>query len=129
VTSDSAPTGQPRILVVDDEPTLLRAMERMLRRHASVAVADSAEKALEMLGESPAFDVVFCDVMMPGMTGIEFHWEVRRRHGAFADRIVFLTGGTFGGNSLGGIANVCLEKPVSFAEIEAQIRRFVPLVS
>jgi signal transduction histidine kinase len=79
-----------RVLVVDDEPALLRAFKRMLRDH-EVTTAPSGTRALELL-EAGEFDLVLCDVMMPGMSGTELH---RRVPESVARLFVFITGGAF----------------------------------
>ncbi|PIE69731.1 MAG: DNA-binding response regulator [Deltaproteobacteria bacterium] len=64
------------ILIVDDEPDLLRMLARLLSRKAGLAVctAESANAALELLahgkGELP--EAVLTDIKMPGMDGLEF---------------------------------------------------------
>ncbi len=79
-----------RVLVVDDEPALLRAFKRMLRDH-EVTTVPSGTRALELL-EKIEFDLVLCDVMMPGMSGTELH---RRVPEPVARSFVFVTGGAF----------------------------------
>lgn len=60
-----------RILVVDDEDTIRLVLGRFLRsRGFEVATADSADAALEMLAGS-RFDLMLCDVRMPGLSGTE----------------------------------------------------------
>jgi CheY-like chemotaxis protein len=71
--------GKPlrRVLVVDDNPDVLRLFTRMLHvcdDTLSVATAASGEQALEELHSKP-FDLVLLDVVMPGMDG----WEVLER--------------------------------------------------
>ena len=52
--------------------------------------AANADEALRTLSEASGFDVVFSDVVMPGMSGIELGEEIRRRH---PDLPVVLTSG------------------------------------
>jgi len=60
-----------RILVVDDEETIRLVFGRFLRsRGFDVDVAESGEAALEKLSGAP-FDMMVCDVRMPGLSGIE----------------------------------------------------------
>ncbi len=67
-----------RILVVDDEPALLRAYTRALTRDGYEARgATDGVRAKELLAES-RFDVIISDVCMPGMDGIELLRAVRR---------------------------------------------------
>ncbi|HEU5260974.1 MAG TPA: sigma-54 dependent transcriptional regulator [Gemmatimonadales bacterium] len=65
------------VLIVDDEQTLARSAKAFLADHGYEAeVASSAEKALELL-ESLQPDVVFADVRLPGMSGVELLKRIR----------------------------------------------------
>jgi HD-like signal output (HDOD) protein len=72
----------PRVLFVDDEPRILDALSRMLRRFRQqwdMEFAESGELALERCAAGP-FDVVASDARMPGMDGTTLLREVRHRH-------------------------------------------------
>ena len=74
-----------RILFVDDQPELLRAIRRMLFMMADeweMEFAESAKAALEKMEHSRPFDVVVSDMKMPGMDGGTFLHEVTQRHPA-----------------------------------------------
>ena len=62
-----------RVLIVDDEPGARRRLERLLRQAADVDVVDQVETGQEAVAAIRALepDLVFLDVQMPGMTGIE----------------------------------------------------------
>jgi two-component system KDP operon response regulator KdpE len=69
-------TGQ-RILVVDDEPQIRRALRTALTGHGyEVEVADDGEAALTMLAARPP-DAVVLDLMMPGVDGFEVVRQTR----------------------------------------------------
>ncbi|CAN4095988.1 unnamed protein product [Withania somnifera] len=70
--SDQFPAGL-RVLVVDDDPTCLRILEKMLRNcHYEVTKSNRAEIALSMLRENRnGFDIVISDVHMPDMDGFK----------------------------------------------------------
>ncbi len=86
--TDSAPPR--RILVVDDEESVLRAVKRTLRRQGwDVATAVDASAGLQQLQQGPV-QVVISDYKMPGMSGVEFLRQVKERY-PFAQRIM-LTG-------------------------------------
>jgi len=64
--------GGHKILVVDDEPGILRGCERVLRASGhTVQLADRAEKGLEILAEDPDIELALVDLRMPGMDGLE----------------------------------------------------------
>lgn len=67
-----------RILLVDDEPTLLALLRRYLERggHA-VALSETAEDALQTFQESGPFDLVVADLTLPGMNGEELIVKLR----------------------------------------------------
>jgi DNA-binding NtrC family response regulator len=68
-----------RILIVDDEPNIRKILQAALERAGYRPVAtESAEEALRLLGAEP-FDLVITDVLMPGMSGMEFLHEVKKK--------------------------------------------------
>jgi signal transduction histidine kinase/ActR/RegA family two-component response regulator len=82
------------LLLIDDEPLVLRSLRRMLSEH-HVDTARGGAEALEQLRQRQDYDFVFCDLMMPEMDGTVFYAEVERRMPALRDRIVFCSGGAF----------------------------------
>lgn len=61
-----------RILIIDDEPAIRRAMHGILENEGyTITEAASALEALPMLNDN-VFDAIFCDIKMPQMDGIEF---------------------------------------------------------
>jgi len=114
-----------RVLVVDDEPMVALAVRRTLERHHDVTIVHRAQDALEMLRAGERFDVIFCDVMMPNVTGIDFFKEVQALAPAELESIVFLTGGAFASQArqfLEAIPNVRLDKPFMPDELRRLVR-------
>jgi CheY-like chemotaxis protein len=81
-----------RLLLIDDEPLVLRALRRMLSEHA-VVIANGGNDALAKLAGRCDYDLIFCDLMMPDMDGTEVHDAIKRRFPQLLDRLVFFTGG------------------------------------
>lgn len=69
-----------RLLLVDDEPSILHALQRELQRHPyEVLTAESGDEALALLA-SNAVQVILSDHQMPGMSGVELLAEVAERY-------------------------------------------------
>ena len=84
-----------RLLVIDDEPLVGRAVARQLREH-DVVVETRAQSALERLCEGERFDAILCDLMMPEFSGIQLYERLRRERPEMTDRMLFMSGGAFG---------------------------------
>ena len=82
-----------RVLVVDDEPEIRRALSRILGKKHDVALSTNGAEALQRFLAGERYDVVLCDVLMPEMTGIELSDELDRRLPEQSERMVFMTGG------------------------------------
>jgi CheY-like chemotaxis protein len=78
---------------VDDQPEIGRSLARAFAAEASIEVACSGAEALDKMGVGGAFDLVVCDVMMPGMSGPQLLEQVRARHPHRAASFVFMSGG------------------------------------
>ena len=64
--------GLPRILIVDDDQTLLRSMKRILRNRYDVQTEANPYRALVALEDDGPFAVIVSDLTMPGVDGIDF---------------------------------------------------------
>jgi CheY-like chemotaxis protein len=103
------------VLLIDDEPMLANAYRRMLEREHDVRVVSDGHAAIALLAEDPGFDVVFCDVMMPSVSGIAVYRAAVRHRPELARRFVFMTGGAFTAEArtfLDSIVNPRLDKPI-----------------
>lgn len=93
----STPAGPPRpkrVLVVDDEPLILNAVRRILSRTFEVQLAHDADEADALLAGGARFDLILCDLMMPGRTGRGLYEMLGARDPEAAARVAFMTGGT-----------------------------------
>ena len=75
--------GKMRVLVLDDEEAITKLVEVVLKRIGigHVVCAQDAQKAMaHFSGSTPPFDLVICDVVMPGMDGMTFLKQVKAKH-------------------------------------------------
>jgi len=114
-----------RVLVIDDEPSILAVIRHILRGH-EVTVKSSASEAIATLAEGGSFDAILCDLMMPSGGGDVLHaWLVETRP-ALLQRLAFMTGGAFSVRSQEFVANAgvpVVHKPFNAQEITAAIAR------
>jgi CheY-like chemotaxis protein len=118
--------GRARILVVDDEPYVTRALQRSLSPEHEVVTVNGARAALKLLDQGSRYDLILCDVMMPGMTGMDLYMELCRTAPDQAQRIVFMTGGAFTPRALSflqEVPNPKLSKPLDLRQLRALVGR------
>jgi PAS domain S-box-containing protein len=119
-----APLHHGRVLVVDDEPAIGIAIRRALRHEYDVRVATGAAEALRWVTAGERFDVVFCDLMMPERTGMDFYEDLREAAPELLERVVFVTGGAFTDRTrafLDALPNPRLDKPFDVRDLRAAI--------
>ena len=78
-----------RILIVDDEPRVGEMIARLMTAH-EITTVTSGEAALATLALDDQFDAILCDLIMPGMSGLELADAVAERHQGVRARMVFL---------------------------------------
>ncbi|MDB4954932.1 MAG: uncharacterized protein JWO36_2501 [Myxococcales bacterium] len=112
--------ARPRVLVVDDEPTLLVAFARHFADAYDTVTAEGAHQALDILRDDRRFDAVLTDLMMPGVTGMDLYETVRANHPGLERRFLFMTGGVYTARAqsfLATVPNRCIEKPFDHGEL------------
>ncbi|MFW7380746.1 MAG: response regulator [Oligoflexus sp.] len=81
-----------KVLVVDDSKTARREISRIIHNHGILTLeAENGKAALGVLHEKQGISLVFCDVNMPEMNGIEFLEAVKKEEKFKALPIVMLT--------------------------------------
>jgi two-component system cell cycle sensor histidine kinase/response regulator CckA len=120
-------TRRGRVLVVDDEPAVGRALRRILREH-EVELATSGRQALEKLNADARFHAILCDVMMPDLGGKDLYEAVQRAGTGLERRFVFVSGGAFTQGArefLARVPNPTLDKPFDEAAVKRVVRELV----
>ncbi|MGZ3452528.1 MAG: response regulator, partial [Polyangiales bacterium] len=117
--------GRGRVLVIDDEPRLLSVLTTMISEHHEVVTMADARVALDRLRTDDSFDVILCDLMMAGMTGMDLYDALRSSRPGLERRMVFMTGGTFTARArefLSSTPQRWLEKPFEMERLLDVIR-------
>ena len=127
IASGTMPRAEPpsRVLVVDDEPAIGTTLAELLAPDNQVVAVQTAREALTRLREDDRFDVIFCDVFMPQMSGIDLYHCLRVELPGLERRIVFMSGGVFTSSMasfLASVDNRRIEKPFSLGLIERIVR-------
>jgi CheY-like chemotaxis protein len=80
------------ILVIDDEPSIVRGLTRLLHQEGyRVETASNGCEALAQL-QRQRYDVILTDLRMPKLDGCAFYAQLRQRWPALSQRVIFLTG-------------------------------------
>jgi PAS domain S-box-containing protein len=117
--ADAAPVSSDKVLIVDDQPEVLDMAAEMFRTLGfDVISANSAEDALDVLRRTPGIQLLFTDVVMPGMSGLEL--AQRAREIAPGTRVLLASGYTTPVGSLEGFE--FLPKPYRVADILRKLR-------
>jgi DNA-binding response OmpR family regulator len=113
-----------KILIADDEPSIVAAVEFLLKRGGyEVRVARSGDEALELIEASPP-DLVLLDVMMPGRSGYEVCKRLRERPEWKDLKIIMLSAKGRDAEVSRGLAlgaDVYITKPFSTRDLMAKI--------
>jgi CheY-like chemotaxis protein len=108
----------PKLLILDDDEALLRALRRQLGRRYEVETARTAADAYALL-ERERFDAILCDLQMPDVNGLDVYLHLQKTRPDLAQRMIFMTGQT--GSALDrimrGTDNPRLTKPIDVTEL------------
>jgi len=125
--------GGKRVLVVDDELAIASVIERALLQNGhKVWLARNGEQALARIEErqnsGEHFDLVVCDVKMPGLSGPDLYRELSKSQPELAERTIFITGDTLSPNTQQFLDQTqvrCLTKPFTLREFREATSTFL----
>jgi len=120
------PVHRRHILIVEDEPTVARLISDVLTDEGDEveAVLDSRE-GLERI-QSRDYDLIICDLRMPGLDGKDLHRELLRNANPAAQRILFVTGDVLAPHTLQFLEECglpYLAKPFLIEELKLAVQR------
>jgi len=113
-----------KVLVIDDEVAIGRALQRSLGHHHDVVALTNGKEALARIASGERFDVILSDLMMPDVTGMEIYEQLSVATPDQAKRMIFLTGGAFTERArtfLDRVPNPSIEKPFAVSSVLATI--------
>jgi CheY-like chemotaxis protein len=131
VTQRSTPVGvseipaQLRVLIIDDEPEIRRALKRILCRSCVVSTCGNGAEAWQTFVNGEKYDVILCDVLMPETTGMDLFRMLASDYPDQAERLLFITGGATSEAArlfMTKHANRVVSKPFNPSEVEAAVR-------
>ena len=124
----SRPPYRGKLIIIDDEVAVGEMLRCILEEFHDVTVYKRAKPALEELRSNPPPDVIFCDLMMPEMSGMEFFEQLCFEFPDLKSRVIFMTGGTFLpriGEFLEVVPNETLDKPFDAEHLMKKLNRLL----
>jgi two-component system NtrC family sensor kinase len=117
-----------KVLIIDDEPGLLKIMDQALSREHEVSVLKSTGEALNRIRCGEVFDAILCDMWMPWMSGFEFMRNLEETNPTLAKKVIFVSGDKFTRLEtalMSSAGSGCLAKPFSLKSMMAKVREVV----
>ena len=115
-----APASIRSVLFVDDEVSLLSAYERLYEQQYDVSTCDGHTALLKLQG-GETFDLIVCDLIMPGVDGPEIYDWVAEHRPELLERLVFSSGAVLSERAKAFVKRsecVPLAKPVMLGQFE-----------
>jgi YesN/AraC family two-component response regulator len=116
-----------RILIVDDDRVVSEVFATAFERQYDIVPALDGRQALSILGKPHTIDLVFLDVNMPGLSGLELLRQIKHRDASI--KVILLTGYGYKEVMLEALradADDFIEKPFDLAYVEEVIKKFLP---
>lgn len=128
-TPAKAKVAAKKILVIDDEISLIKTLERMLSPHHQVTTVLGGEAAKNLLSRRcNDFDVIICDLNMPNVNGADLYQFVSEHSPGRENNFIFITAGVYTPSMiafLNHIHNVIIEKPFDPKELLDAIDKII----
>jgi CheY-like chemotaxis protein len=120
--------GRRCVLVIDDEPLILKIVASILGSEHNVTCESRADVALDRIRRGERYDAILCDLMMPQLTGMDLYDALIEIAPRQARSMLFVTGGAFtarGREFLDRVPNATIEKPFAAAALVSRVRAIV----
>ena len=121
-------TAGARILVVDDEPTVLEFLSHLLAAEGhQVDTVDNSSDALEMI-KSRRYSLILSDIKLPDMSGIELYQHIKKIAPSLTRRVVFITGDVTGSDTRKFLTEnkaPYITKPFDIKQLKEELNRIL----
>lgn len=121
-----------RVMIVDDEPSIRHALARWLTRHGwDVTLCEDGAQALRVVRDDQAgFDVILCDLKMPGLSGMDVYRELEAERPELLQRLIIATGDVASADVAAFLSTIrvpVLEKPFALEQLASVLRQIDPV--
>ena len=108
-----------RLLVVDNYAPFAASLALLLSPRHEVLCCTSAERALSLLRADARIELVFCDLLMPGLSGLDLHRLLKAEMPGRERNLIFMTGGALSSEAEEFLSQVrWLQKPFAPEALE-----------
>jgi len=124
LTAVNSTSERLNLLVIDDDENVASTVSLLLSRDHEVISTTDARKGLEQ-ALTGRFDLIFCDLLMPKLSGMEIYQQLKAAHPGLEDRMVFITGGATTPEAqvfLESVQTRLIHKPFSLRQLRERIQ-------
>ena len=121
-----------RVLVADDDPAICTLIETVLKKgpYGIVTCADAESALVAVRREKTSFDLIICDFMLPGISGIDLIERLRTDSRTKDTPILMISGHTnyaMDGRARTAGANLFLNKPFTISQLRMSVMQLLEL--
>jgi DNA-binding response OmpR family regulator len=114
-----------RVLIADDDPAICSLIDTVLRKGPyEMITCNDAESALVAVDRNLPFDIIICDFMLPGISGLDLIERLRSKPQTSGVPILMISGHTnyaMDGRAKNAGANLFLNKPFTISQLRSAI--------
>jgi len=114
-----------RVLIADDDDAICTLIETVLKKGPyEMVIRNDAESALVAIDRDGPFDIIICDFMLPGISGIDLIERLRADGRTHATPILMISGHTnyaMDGRAKSAGANMFLNKPFTISQLRTAV--------
>lgn len=118
-----------RVLIADDDPAICTLIDTVLKKGPyEITTCNDAESALVAVNRDEAFDIIICDFMLPGISGIDLIERLRSDSRTKRVPILMISGHTnyaMDGRARTAGANLFLNKPFTISQLRTAVMQLL----